>query len=65
MSRALNDPYLALLVLFCAAVITVGAIITTLHRVPRAKFAQFQNELKEPVQLGRRTAGLIKATLLL
>jgi hypothetical protein len=47
MSGALNDPYLVLLVLFCAAVITVGAIVTALHRVPRAEFTQFQSELKE------------------
>jgi hypothetical protein len=47
MFGALNDPYLVLLVLFCAAVITIGAIVTALHRVPRAGFAQLQNELKE------------------
>jgi hypothetical protein len=47
MNGALNDPYLVLLVLFCAAVITVGAIVTALRRVPRAAFTQFQSELKE------------------
>ena len=47
MIAALNDPYLVLLVLFCAAVITIGAIVTALNRVPRAEFARLQNELKE------------------
>jgi hypothetical protein len=47
MFGALNDPYLVLLVLFCAAVIIIGAIVTAFHRVPRAGFAQLQNELKE------------------
>jgi hypothetical protein len=47
MFGALNDPYFVLLVLFCAALITVGAIVTALHRVPRAASAQLQNELKE------------------
>jgi hypothetical protein len=32
MNGALNDPYLVLLVLFCAAVITVGAIVTALQK---------------------------------
>jgi hypothetical protein len=35
------------LVLFCAALITVGAIVIALHRVPHSKFTQLQNELKE------------------
>ena len=47
MNAALNDPYLVLLVLFCAAVITIGLIVTALHRLPRAAFAQLQTELKE------------------
>ena len=47
MNAALNDPYLVLLLLFCAAVITIGAIVTALNRVPRAEFARLQNELKE------------------
>ena len=47
MNAALNDPYLVLLLLFCAAVITIGAIVTALNRVPRAEFARWQNELKE------------------
>jgi hypothetical protein len=47
MKAALNDPYLVLLVLFCAAVITVGSIVTALRRLPRAAFAQLQTELKE------------------
>jgi hypothetical protein len=47
MFGALNDPYLVLLVLFCAAVVTIGGIVTALHRVPRAKFTQLHNEHKE------------------
>ena len=47
MNGALNDPYPVLLVLFCAAVITVGSIVTALRRLPRAAFAQLQTELKE------------------
>ena len=42
-----NDPYFVLLILFCAAVITIGALVTALNRIPRAEFAQLQNELKE------------------
>ena len=42
-----NDPYFGLLILFCAAVITIGALVTALNRIPRAEFAQLQNELKE------------------
>jgi uncharacterized membrane protein (DUF106 family) len=47
MNEALNDPYLVLLVLFCAAIITIGAIVTALRRVPKAGFARLQNGLKE------------------
>jgi hypothetical protein len=47
----LNDPHFVLLVLFCAAVITVGAIVTALHRIPRAEFTQFQSELSERVRV--------------
>jgi hypothetical protein len=47
MYGALNDPYFVLLVLSCAAVITIGAIVTALNRIPRAEFARLQNELKE------------------
>ena len=47
MNAALNDPYLVPLVLFCVAVITVGAIVTVLNRVPRAEFAQLKNEFKK------------------
>lgn len=43
----LSDPYFVLLVLCCAAVITIGAIVTALNRIPRAELARFQNELKE------------------
>ena len=42
-----NDPYFVLLILFCAAVITIGALVTALNRIPRAEFARLQNELKE------------------
>jgi hypothetical protein len=47
MHGALNDPHFVLLVLSCAAVITIGSIVTALSRVPRAEFARLQNELKE------------------
>jgi hypothetical protein len=47
MNAALNDPYLVPLVLFCAAVIAIGAIVTVLRRVPRVEFAQVKNELKK------------------
>jgi hypothetical protein len=43
----LNDPHFVLVALSCAAVITIGALVTALNRVPRAEFAQLQNELKE------------------
>jgi hypothetical protein len=43
----LNDPYFVLLILFCAAMITIGALVTALNRIPRAEFSQLQNELKE------------------
>ena len=43
----LNDPYFIFLVLSCAAVITIGSLVTALNRVPRAEFARLQNELKE------------------
>ena len=46
MHGLVNDPYFVLLILFCAAVITIGAIVTALSRIPRVKFAQLQNELK-------------------
>ena len=42
-----NDPYFVLLILFCAAVITIGALVTALSRVRRAEFARLQNELRE------------------
>jgi hypothetical protein len=44
---ALNDLHFVFLVLACAAVITIGALVTALNRVPRAEFAQLRNELKE------------------
>ena len=47
MNAALSDPYLVPLVLFCAAVIAIGAIVTVLHRVPRVEFAQSKNEFEK------------------
>jgi hypothetical protein len=44
---ALNDLHFVFLVLACAAVITIGALVTALNRVPRAEFAQLQTDLKE------------------
>jgi hypothetical protein len=46
MCGPLNDPHFVFLVLACAAIITIGAIVTALNRAPRAEFAQLQNELK-------------------
>jgi hypothetical protein len=43
----LNDAHFVLLVLSCAAVITIGSIVTALHRLPRATFAQLRTALKE------------------
>jgi len=43
----LNDVYFVLLVLACAAVISVGSIVTALTRVRRADFVRLQNELRE------------------
>ena len=42
-----NDPYFALSILFCATVIMIGLLVTASNRVPRAEFAQLQNELKK------------------
>jgi hypothetical protein len=47
MYGALNDPHVVFLVLAGAAVITIGALVTALNRIPHAEFAQLQNELKE------------------
>ena len=47
MYGALNDPHFVLLVLSCAAIITIGSIVTALNRIPRAEFARLQIELKE------------------
>jgi len=47
MNVALNEPYLVLLVLFYAAVITIGAIVTALRRVPRAEFARLKNGFRK------------------
>jgi hypothetical protein len=54
MYGALNDPYFVILVLSCAAIVTIGAIVTALGRMPRAEVARLQNELKE-------LAGRVKA----
>jgi hypothetical protein len=54
MYGALNDPYFVILILSYAAVVTIGAIVTALNRMPRAEFARLQNELKE-------LAGRVKA----
>jgi hypothetical protein len=43
----LNDPHFVLLVLSCAAVITIGSLVTALNRIPRTEFARLQNEVKE------------------
>jgi hypothetical protein len=43
----LNDAHFVLLVLSCAAVITIGSIVTALTRVRRADFVRLQNELRE------------------
>ena len=43
----LNDAHFVLLVLSCAAVITIGSIVTALIRVRRVDFVRLQNELKE------------------
>ena len=47
MYAPLNDPHFVFLVLGCAAVVTIGALVTALNRIPRAEFARLQNELKE------------------
>jgi hypothetical protein len=41
----LNNPYFVLLILFCAAVIMIGLLVTALNRIPRAEFARLQNKL--------------------
>jgi hypothetical protein len=43
----LNDPYFIRLVLSCAAVMTIGSLVTALNRIPRAEFARLQSELNE------------------
>jgi hypothetical protein len=55
MYAPLNDPYFVFLVLACAAVVTIGALVTALNRAPRADFARLQNELEE---LSERVRGL-------
>ena len=46
----LNDPHFILLVLSCAAVITIGSLVTALNRIPRAEFARLQNEQLSKLQ---------------
>jgi|ERR1700733_822669 hypothetical protein len=41
-----NDP-LVVLILACAAVITIGALVTALSRFRRTEFVKLQNEMKE------------------
>jgi uncharacterized membrane protein (DUF106 family) len=43
----LNDVYFILLVLSCAAAITIVSIVIALTRVRRADFVRLQNELRE------------------
>lgn len=43
----LNDPHFVLLVLSCAAVITIGSLVTALNRTPRVEFARLQNEVEQ------------------
>jgi hypothetical protein len=47
MYAPLNDPHFVFLVLGCAAVVTIGALVTALNRAPRADFARLQNQLEE------------------
>ena len=47
----LNDPHFVLLVLSCAAVITIGSLVTALNRIPRAEFARLlQNKQLSKLQ---------------
>jgi hypothetical protein len=43
----LNDAHFVLLILSCAAAITIGSIVTALTRVRRADFVRLRNELRE------------------
>jgi hypothetical protein len=52
-----NDLYFVPLILFCAAAITIGALVTALNRIPRAESARLQNEIKE---LSKRVKELSK-----
>jgi uncharacterized membrane protein (DUF106 family) len=47
MSGLMNDQHFVFLILFCAAVITIGSIIVALNRVSRAEFVRWQKELQE------------------
>jgi hypothetical protein len=46
-----NNAHFVLLVLSCAAVITIGLIVTALTKVRRAEFARLQDEVKELSEL--------------
>ena len=45
-----NDPHFILLVLSCAAVITIGSLVTALNRIPQAELARLQNEQLSKLQ---------------
>jgi hypothetical protein len=47
MHGTLNDPQLVVLILACAAVITIGALVTAMSRFRRAEFVQLKNEMNE------------------
>ena len=47
----LNNAHFVLLVLSCAAVITIGLIVTALTKVRRAEFARLQDEVKDLSEL--------------
>jgi hypothetical protein len=47
----LNNAHFVLLALSCAAVISVGLIVTALTKVRRAEFARLQDEVKELSEL--------------
>ena len=47
----LNNAHFLLLVLSCAAVITIGLIVAALTKVRRAEFARLQDEVKDLSEL--------------
>ena len=46
MYGALNDPYFVILVLSCAAIVTIGAIVTALGRMPQQKLLDCRTSSK-------------------